>query len=234
MKALVHCQGSSSFVLSAVAGLLPGVDTIVSNAMSLHPVLPPVSAFKIRAVAPRLAPLLPFVDPSWGLEAPKQPLARAITQFVRLTHRECDNLVCRMVSFTYGTGFPCLWSHENLSDQTHEWIKGEFAAVPLTFFLQMAHSLERGRLVGTGEVPEIPIDVLAGPPKTDARFALLAGQNNRCFLPASQERTFAYLNGYRPGYHSLHVLPGYGHLDPFLGQHAARDVFPLILDELAR
>jgi hypothetical protein len=29
------------------------------------------------------------------------------------------------------------------------------------------------------------------------------------------------------------VLPGYGHLDPFLGERADRDVFPLILEELS-
>lgn len=234
IKALVHCQGSSSFVLSAVSGLLPRVDTIVSNAMSLHPVLPPFSQFKIRFIAPKLAPSLPFIDPQWGMERPPQPLPRAIRSFVELTHHECSNLVCRMVSFTYGTGFPCLWSHRNLSSATHDWIKGEFAAVPLTFFLQMGRAVERGHLVPTGEVPGLPVNPLAAPPRTDARFVLLAGADNLCFLPESQKRTFAYLDGHRPGYHALHVLPGYGHLDPFLGSSAASDVFPLILEELGR
>ena len=36
-----------------------------------------------------------------------------------------------MVSFTYGTGWPALWSHANLDDATHDWIRGEFAEVPL-------------------------------------------------------------------------------------------------------
>jgi hypothetical protein len=30
------------------------------------------------------------------------------------------------------------------------------------------------------------------------------------------------------------VLPGYGHLDVFIGKDAARDVFPLMLEELDR
>ena len=37
VKAVVHCQGSTSFAMSAAAGLLPEVTTIVSNAVSLHP-----------------------------------------------------------------------------------------------------------------------------------------------------------------------------------------------------
>ncbi len=234
VKAVVHCQGSSSFVLSAVAGLLPRVDTVVSNAMSLHPVVPAAAEAKIRAVASILAGTLPFVDPQWGRTAPPSPLARALVALVRLTHHECPNLVCRMVSFTYGVGFPCLWSHANLSPQTHDWLSGEFAAVPMRFFEQMARSLVRGHLRPLGQVPGLPDNPVAQPPQTDARFVLLAGADNRCFLPEGQERTFAYLDGHRPGFHGLHILPGYGHLDVFLGRHAGHDVFPLILEELAR
>jgi hypothetical protein len=37
-----------------------------------------------------------------------------------------------------------------------------------------------------------------------------------------------------PSRHSLHLLDGYGHLDVFMGRYAARDTFPVILEELAR
>jgi hypothetical protein len=233
VKALVHCQGSASFVLAAVAGLLPRVDTIVSNAVSLHPLIRRFSEFKIRAVAPRIGRRLSYLDPQWGNAEPPEPLARALVSWVRLTHHECDNLVCRMVSFTYGTGFPCLWPHANLSASTHDWISHEFGPVPLTFFGQMAASVARGRLMPTGEFPQLPVNPVAAPPQTDARFVLLAGADNHCFRAESQVRTFDHLDGHRPGYHRLHVLPGYGHLDPFLGRDAARTVFPIILQELA-
>ena len=36
VKAIIHCQGSTSFMMSAVAGLVPEVKTIVANAVSLH------------------------------------------------------------------------------------------------------------------------------------------------------------------------------------------------------
>ncbi len=234
LKAVVHCQGSCSFVLSAVAGLLPKVDTIVSNAVSLHPVLSSAARFKILRVVPRFARLMPFLSPRWALDPPADPWAKAVVAFVRLTHHECDRLVCRMVSFTYGVGFPALWSHENISDATHDWIDHEFAEVPFSFFLQMGRSVRRGHLVTNGRFPELPASVVAQPPQTDARFVLLAGQDNRCFLPESQERTFAFLDGHRPGHHALHRVPGYGHLDVLFGKHARRDTFPLILDGLAR
>ena len=72
------------------------------------------------------------------------------------------------------------------------------------------------------------------PPDTDARFVFLAGQHNHCFLPESQTATFDYFEKHRPGYHALHVLPDYGHLDVFIGKQAATDVFPLILAALDR
>lgn len=231
LKAVIHCQGSTSFMMSAVAGLVPQVTTIVSNAVSLHPVVPHVSELKARFAVPVVARVTPYLDPQWGLYAPDFR-ARAITLLVKAFHHECDNTVCKLASFTYGTGFPTLWRHENLNAETHEWLKHEFAKVPLTFFQQMAECLRAGHLVPVEGYPELPEDFAERPPQTDARFVLLAGAMNRCFLPESQLRTYARLSRRRPDFHALHVLPGYGHLDIFMGKDAARDVFPLILAEL--
>ena len=52
VKAVVHCQGSTSFAMSAAAGLLPEVTTIVSNAVSLHPRIPGISNAKIQTFTP--------------------------------------------------------------------------------------------------------------------------------------------------------------------------------------
>jgi pimeloyl-ACP methyl ester carboxylesterase len=231
LPAIVHCQGSTSFALSAVAGLVPQVTTIVSNAVSLHPVVPGFSRFKLRALRPGLAALTSHLDPSWGDHAPGV-VPKALVATVRASHRECDNRVCRMVSFTYGSGRPALWAHEHLNDATHDWLRSEFGHVPMSFFAQMGRCVRAGRLVSTGRFPELPEDVERQAPRTDARFVLFAGADNRCFLPASQERTFAFLDAQRPGHHALHVVPGYGHLDIFMGRNAARDVFPTILTEL--
>lgn len=233
VKAIVHCQGSTSFMLSAMAGLVPRVKVILSNAVSLHPVVPRSARFKAFYAVPVVSKLTPYLDPQWGLHA-EGFTAKALTLLVKATHHECDNTVCRLASFTYGTGFPTLWRHENLNPETHEWLKHEFAKVPLTFFQQMAECLRAGHLVPVEGYRELPEDVAERPPETDARFIFLAGALNRCFLPESQRRTYERLSQRRPGYHALHVIPDYGHLDIFMGQHAARDVFPLILTELNR
>ena len=233
LKAIVHCQGSTSFCLSAALGLMPQVTTIVSNAVSFHIAVPLAARLKGLVSVPLLAALTPFVNPQWGLHPPSM-LARVLNGVVKLTHHECDNIVCRWSSFAYGVGFPTLWRHENLNTATHEWVKREFADVPLSFFQQMAKCISARHLVAYDRPGEVPADPVAVAPKTEARFAFFAGAMNRCFLPESQQRSFAWLDGFRPGYHTLHVIPDYGHLDVFMGQNAYRDVLPLMVQELDR
>lgn len=233
LKAVVHCQGSTSFTMAAVSGLLPEVDTVVSNAVSLHPVVPRLSTFKIGRLAPVLGRVLPHVSPGWG-DRPAGWLSKATVALVRATHWECRNTVCRMVSFTYGSGWPALWSHANLDEATHDWIRGEFAEVPFTFFHQMDRGIRAGHLVPVSALPGLPGSYVAQAPRTDARFVFLAGEDNRCFLAESQRRSHAFFARHRPGRDTLHRFAGYGHLDVFLGRNAWRDTYPLILEELAR
>src|SRR5690606_15490263 len=134
--------------------------------------------------------------------------------------------------FAYGVGFPTLWRHENLNDATHDWLSAEFADVPLLFFEQMRRCVAAGHLVPHDHPDEIAANPFAEPPRTGARFALYCGAMNRCFLPESQRRTFAWLDAHRPGYHSLHIVPRYAHLDPFMGRNAHREVLPSMVHQL--
>jgi hypothetical protein len=233
LKALVHCQGSTSFMIAAVAGLVPEVRTILSNAVSLHPVVPARSAVKLRFAVPFAGLITPYIDARWG-NVSSTLVSQLFTTMVRATHHECDNLVCKYVSFTYGTGRPTLWSHANLNAATHDWVRQEFGACPMSFFHQMARCVTAGQLVPYESLEGLPASYVPEAPATDARIAFFTGADNICFLPESQQRTFAYFDAHRPNTHSLTVIPGYGHLDVFMGEHAARDVFPLMLQELAR
>jgi hypothetical protein len=236
VQAVIHCQGSTSFMMAAVAGLVPEVKTIVANAVTLHPVVPRFAKLKLRYAIPPAARVLGYLDPQWGVHGAPGVVPKLLKGFVMATHHECDNQVCRLASFTYGVGWPTLWRHENLNPDTHEWLKQEFAHVPLTFFEQMLACVRAGHLISVDERPELPESFVAGPPQTDARFAFLAGEMNNCFLPESQRRTYEWLEGHSPspGRHAMHVFPGYGHLDVFMGQAADDDVFPVIVNELEK
>ena len=233
VKAVVHCQGSTSFMMSIVAGLLPDVSTVISNAVALHTIVTPLAALKSRLAVPTIGGFIRYLNPQWAISAPSG-WPTLIDLWVRATHHECRNPVCKHSSFTFGAGFPTLWRHENLNDRIHEWIKAEFAAVPMTFFRQMASCLKAGHLVSTGEYEQLPRSFVADAPKTEARFVFLGGELNQCFLPESQSRTFDFFDRHFPGRHAFYELAGYGHLDVFIGKDAARDTFPLILDELGR
>ncbi|WP_412061638.1 esterase/lipase family protein [Rubrivirga sp. IMCC45206] len=232
VQAVIHCQGSTSFMLSAVAGLVPRVRTVVSNAVSLHPVVPAWSRFKLGVVVPLVGTMTDYLNPQWDRHAESR-IGRVLHRVADLTHRECDNAVCKQVSFYYGSGFPALWEHDNLDDATHDWLRTEFADVPMSFYRQIVRGVRAGHLVPDEPGPDLPADIATRAPETDARFAFFAGTENRCFLPESQVRTHAAFEAREPGRHALHVLPGYSHLDVFMGHAAADDVFPLIESELA-
>jgi len=233
VKVLAHCQGSTSIMMSAIAGLLPQVNVIVSNAVSLNPVVSGVAEMKLKLAVPLLSCFTDYLNPQWGLHAPGV-LPKLVKGVVALTHHECNNPVCKQVSFTYGFGFPALWAHENLTPETHEWIKGQFAHVPLRFFRQIGECVKAGHLLAAEDLPELPSDFIEEPPGTEARIAFFSGENNRCFLPESQRRSYAYFDRLRPNFHSLKIIPGYGHFDMFLGKTAHQDVFPLMIAELDR
>jgi len=242
VKAVVHCVGSITFTMSAVAGLLPQVSTIISSAVSLHPVIPTGSRVKMKLARPVIDRFTDYMNPRWS-ELDEDPgwTARVLVLLARTLHRECDNTVCRMVSFTYGYGFPALWEHENLNDGTHDWVREAFGPCPMSMFNHVARCVASGRIVPTGAFPnELPPDLAERNPRpyTDARFAFLAGTRNRCFLPESQIRTYNFFNrpdfGYPPGYHTLHLQMGYNHMDLFTGQRADRDIFPRVIEELDR
>lgn len=232
LKAVIHCQGSTSFMMSALAGLVPQVSTIVSNAVSVHPKVPRLAKLKLRSMVPLTARVLGYLNPQWGRTGAPWLVPRLVDGWIRLSHHECDNGVCKWSSYTYGVGKPTLWRHENLNASTHDWLSDEFADVPLTFFSQIVRCVDAGHLLTVEDHPELPRDFAAQPPQTDARIVFLAGADNQCFTPDSQRASHAWYAGHAPQRTALHVFDGYGHLDIFMGQNAAQDIFPTIVAEL--
>ncbi|TDW96748.1 alpha/beta hydrolase family protein [Dinghuibacter silviterrae] len=227
LKAIIHCQGSTSFMISAVKGLVPQVTTVVTNAVSLHPVVPWFSRVKLEGALPLIQSVTPFLNPRWGDE-PDDAVARWLKRWVDLTHWEKDTEVGKFVSFTYGSGHPALWELANLSRVVMDWIKTEFGKVPVSFFEHIRKCVAAGQLVSADD----SVRYADQTPKTAARFVFLTGKKNRCFLHASQEKSFEYFNLRRPGFHRLYEYERYSHLDIFLGEHASRDIFRDIIREL--
>ena len=180
LKAIIHCQGSTSFMISAVKGLVPQVNKVVSNAVSLHPVVPDFSEFKLNYVLPVLEPITKYLNPHWGDDAPDFK-SKVFRSLVKLTHWEHDTTVGKFVSFTYGAGSPALWELNNLNDTTKEWIRNEFGNVPLTFFNHIKKCVQAGTLVSANGI----VNYAESKPRTEARFASVS--YTHLTLPTNRE-----------------------------------------------
>ena len=107
---MAHCQGSTSFVITALAGLAPEVETVVSSAVSLHPVVPRLSKLKLTAMVPLVNVFTSSLSAQWGAR-PTGLVPSAIARSARLRRRECDNPVCAVGNYIYGAGPDVLWRH---------------------------------------------------------------------------------------------------------------------------
>ena len=137
------------------------------------------------------------------------------------------NTVCRMVSFTYGTGWPALWSHANLDEATHDWVRGEFAEVPFTFFAQMHRSIRAGHLV-----PVAP--PRRAPPRRTSRSrprpTHVSSSSRARTTSASCRRASSGPSSSSPGTGPGGTPCTVPRLRPpgrFLGRNAARDTYPV-------
>jgi hypothetical protein len=174
------------------------------------------------------------LDAQWAIRAPSAA-ADGVAQLAHLIRgRDCDNEVCQFANYMYGVGPNILWRHVNLEPDTHEWVSREFGFCPFSLLRQIGRAQRSGYIMPVNGLRELPASLIDLEPMTDARFSFLAGGANRLFLPLSQRRSYDHFNRFRPGYHTFHELPGLTHLDVMFGRNSARDVFPLILQELDR
>ncbi|MDH5719265.1 MAG: esterase [Spirochaetia bacterium] len=231
MKAIIHCQGSTSFMMSAVAGLVPEVTTIVSNAVSLFPRVPVKTYIKVLLLTRLLKTITPFLDAKWA-EKPDSLLAKGIKLYVNLMYRKCDNRICRMANFMYGTSTETLWLHSQIDEKVHDWAKDEFAHCSTKFLYHIRKCITAGQLVSSANIKGMPKKFADVTPKTKARFAFFAGEKNLLFLAKGQKKSFEHFNKIKKNFHTLHIIPGYSHLDIFIGKKSSTEVLPLIIKEL--
>lgn len=233
LKVIANDQGSSSFMISAVMGLVPQVSTLICNGLSLHPVMPYLSAFKLYTLMPLVARIKDYIMPESGVEAPVgqnrlngryQPAVPQISE----PRDEIDKLA----TLPYGSAFPSVSELKNLDKATEHWLKKEFGPLPVSFLRHLRKCIDQNCLVPNHTSEKLPETYAAMEPKTKARFILYSSEKNDCFTADGQANTFGFLNAFTPGLHKLRHLPGYGHLDVFFGKNAHQDVFPKILKDL--
>jgi pimeloyl-ACP methyl ester carboxylesterase len=238
VQAVVHCAGAIAFFLSLASGALAGKVRCVScSQVALHYKAPFWSELKSAIHLPDV-----MADASLAYlsatEDPAHPVFQSLfSDFVNVFHQECASTVCHRVTFLYGH----LYRHENLNVATHERLDEQFGKCNMTAFRHLTQLLRRGTAArfDYGAAANVVKYGSEEPPSyLDAThlkipITFVSGEKNQTFLPVSTERTYDWLcaeNG--AALYKRHVVPGYGHIDGFMGARANVDVFPLFLEQL--
>ena len=223
--ALGHCVGSMTLLMGLLAGL-PNVRAAVCSQLTTHPVTTRLT--RLKAVL-HLAELMDYAG-IHSLDTTVQPTAaaRALDLLLRLYpvgDEDCDSPVCRRIFALYGPSY----KHSRLDEATHAAILDMFGVSSVPAFRHITRILREGHVVDKdGNDTYLPnFDRLNLP------ILFIAGAENRLFLPESSRILHDKLvAAFGPAKFRRIVVPGYAHMDCFVGKDAAKDVYPDLLDWL--
>lgn len=234
---IAHCLGSASFSMSLFAGVVQ-VRSLIANSVALTPRVPAWSKVKLFA-APFLVEYVlqqPYVSPNWGSE-PGLTTGKVVAKILGLAHRECDVSSCHMLSFMWGTGFPALYSHDNLHPVTHERGGDLYGATAVHYHRHVRKMVKAGGAVKFNPrdpvLADLPNDYFERAAQVTTPVLFTTGADNKVFTD-SNIVCHQRLEKIAPGRHELAVFEGYGHQDVFMGKDVATDIFPTMLDFIAR
>lgn len=234
---IAHCVGGIVAMMALATKERPSIASLTVNSVGLLPLVSWWSYIKLH-VAPFLVEKVlryPYVSPRMPY-FPGLALGKWLRYALRLFHRECSNPACHMISFMWGSGSPAAYQHANMSRITHDRIHDLFGGTSLNYHRHICKMVDAGRAVpmkkDAGTLPKDYLEAYSSTPQ--APLFLLGGAENHIF-PASNKALYNALKA-KDGKRDLSFweIPGYGHQDVFMGQHAAEDIFPRLLAFLNR
>lgn len=231
---IAHCVGALTFAMSLAAGCAQGVTSAILNSVALAPHVPRWSKIKL-AVGPWASDYLlgiEYFNPAWRRQR-GWSTGKLLAMGAGLVHRECDSPECHMLSFMWGTGSPALFNHANMAPQTHERLGDLFGGIAVHYYRHVSKMIRSGNSAvkfdpGNPRYAALPDNYLEQAAQIKTPLLLVQGQDNRVFADSSIQ-FHAHLEKLVPGRHQLHVFPGYGHQDIFMGKDVAVDIFPRLI-----
>ncbi|KAL2152079.1 hypothetical protein VTH82DRAFT_5263 [Thermothelomyces myriococcoides] len=221
--AIAHCMGSVAFASGLLDGSIPAswVRGVTCSQVFMHPIWSPTNMAKVLAGPVPLDRLYSLVAGSWfscaaSASADDAVTQRALDQLLRLypqPRREmCNNASCHRTSLVFGR----CWNHANLNEATHRHIDRFFGGVNMTQLHLLMRMGRDGHVMANAPL----FERLTGPDNV-ARlkgipFLLFVGRDNA------------------GGEYRRRVVPGYGHLDCWMGRNAWKDVYPFVREEVDR
>ncbi|MEU9669563.1 alpha/beta fold hydrolase [Streptomyces bobili] len=231
---VAHCIGSLTLSLSMTAGLVPGLAGVVSQGVFLTPKLAGRTSLRMSVAGELLKSRIDHIP----VDFRKVGLWSKYTPLFALASRkaDCPDPTCQMLhNSAWGSG-ASLFVHENVSEATHDRLAELLGPAPLWILphlrrIELARSVVRWHETD-GRYRSLPRNALDAAGRIDTPVLLLAGSENGLWLD-SQKLCHEVLAHRQPQLDVRYTeIPGYGHLDTFLGRGAALDVFGHILDFL--
>jgi len=141
-----------------------------------------------------------------------------------------------MLSFMWGDGNPSLFNHANLAPETHERLGDLFGGTGVNYYrhvLKMVRSNNTAVKYAPADprYAALPDDYFRHAAEMTTPVLLTQGQDARIFMDANI-LCHRRLEQIVPGRHQLHVFPGYGHQDVFIGKNVHEDIFPKLISFL--
>lgn len=228
---VAHCIGAMALSMSMTAGLVPGLAGVVAQGVFLTPKL---------AVAPRLQMHLggeflrshltriPVDSRRIGLWSKYSPLFALAS-----LGADCPDRTCQVLhNSAWGMG-ASLFVHDNLGPRTHDRLADLFGPAPLWILphlrrIELAHAVVRWNMEDH-RYRALPANALDSADQIDCPVLLLSGSQNKLFMD-SNKLCYELLATRQPQLDVQYAeIPGYGHVDTFIGQGAALDVFGHII-----
>ncbi|EAQ86461.1 hypothetical protein CHGG_07714 [Chaetomium globosum CBS 148.51] len=237
---IAHCMGSVAFASGLLDGTIPAswILGITCSQVFMNPVWGPTNMAKVMAGPLPMDRLYDLFAGSWfscSTSHNDTLVQKAVNQALRLypqARREmCNNAACHRTSLVFGR----CWNHANLNEATHRQIDRFFGGVnmrQLNLLMKMGYD---GHVMGNAPLyepltSEANIERLRGIP-----VMLFVGRDNAVLSPEATERTYETLcDAFEDGEYKRKVVPGYGHLDGWMGRNAWKDVYPFVREEVDR
>ncbi|RDI60355.1 alpha/beta hydrolase [Nocardia pseudobrasiliensis] len=227
---VAHCIGALSLSMSLAAGLVPGLAGVVAQGVFLTPKMSGGARLRMSVGTELMRSRIDHLPTDFR----QVGMWSRYTPIFALTGRRgnCPDPTCRLLQNSWGLG-GALYNHDNLDPRTHNRLPELLGPAPLWILphlrrVELAHSMLRWN-DGDDRYRALPENALDHADRIDCPVLLLSGSENR-FWHDSNKLCHEVLTTRHPQLDvSYAEVPGYGHLDTFIGRGAALDVFGHIL-----
>lgn len=238
LNIICHCLGSLSFNMSLFSGLQVGVDSVISNSVSLFCRIPFLAKMKLEYLIQNdlLENVfrLNVIDPA--ALGKKDWLQSLVSYGNSILNHECDNATCHMLSFMWGCGSSVLFNHENILEITHDRLCDLFSETTFHYYKHVLKIVNLGMPTrfnnSDSQFNKLPSNYLEKLKANKTPILLISGADNKVFTD-SNYYTYRKLSNINPTLYKFHTFLNYGHQDIFMGKNVHLDVFPVFKEFLS-